>query len=305
LFTLASDDLLATIDPDRGADVLDLVHRANGVDVLLHMPVRPLALGVANESGGSMSETQWLANYRGGWQTLVPVAGTGRQIYGTAVGFHGEASVSRWTVLDVAPAAAELCLDLNSVPVRIDRRVSIAVDRIEVADRLVSLSSHPLEIDYVAHPAFGGPLLDGNVRITSGAQVFTFDPETPSDLAEPGSEHVRLDPQDDPLRRVMNSIRGERRAALGWLSGLDRGEAAIENLDTGLKVSIDWDASHLPYAWVWQELGSSPGFPWLSEIRAIAIEPASCQSGGAGRRSTLVLGPGQSTDISVGITVKG
>ena len=251
-------------------------------------------------------ESTWLANYRGGWQTLVPVAGPARDVDQTRVGFHGEASTSAWTVREIASDTAVLSLELTSVPVSIDRRVSLGAHRIEVADLLTNRDVMPVQIDYVSHPAFGGRLLDGTIQITTGAGSFNFDPDTANEIAEPGSHHLwRNDTPTSALEKIARFSEVDRQNVLGWLEGFEVGWAAIENRERGLTVRVDWDPHRLPFAWLWQELKSSEGFPWNRQVRAVAIEPASCQSGGTHRASTLVLSPGQPTEIAVGISVKG
>jgi hypothetical protein len=301
MIELETESIVATIDPERGSDVLSLVHRPSGTDVLLTMPEPPDGL-IATDS----SELAWLQRYRGGWQTLIPVAGPEREVNGRTVGFHGEASISRWALHNSDRTSAQLSLTLTSVPVAIDRHVAVSGPRIQVSDKLTNFGNKELTIDYVAHPAFGGALLEGDCRLTTGAKTFTFDPDTDSEIASPGTEQPW---PGDPakLQTDLGQIpdRDSPRALLGWLGDLNAGWASIENLGTGLSATIDWDATQLPYAWLWQELQASEGFPWFRQVRTIAVEPASCQSGGPSRTSALSLGPGESVDIAVGITVEG
>jgi galactose mutarotase-like enzyme len=307
MIELSSPSLRAVVDPARGADVLSLVHRESGTEVLFQMPASDTAAelaGVERARSASDSQTRWLANYRGGWQTLVPVAGAAREIYGALVGFHGEASVSSWNLDRATATEVDLSLELDSIPISIVRRISLSNDRIEVADELTNRTAGPLTFDYAAHPALGGDLLDGRCVITAAAREFTFDPDTPSELAAPGSVSGWPDGGVDAHQNVaVIPARDSPRAMLGWLGKLEAGWATIENLDTGMRATVDWDASELPYAWIWQELESSEGFPWFRHARTVAIEPASCPSGGPRRQSVLTLAAGETRRIAVGITV--
>ncbi|NJL95128.1 MAG: hypothetical protein HC915_16120 [Anaerolineae bacterium] len=40
-------------------------------------------------------------------------------------------------------------------------------------------------------------------------------------------------------------------------------------------MGLSWDKAAFPYAWYWQEMHSSPGYPWYKGVYVMAIEPAS------------------------------
>ncbi len=304
---LGTPHLLVSIDPGRGADVVSLVDRRTGIDVLFSSPWRARADAIREGQAPSTSDSVagWLEQYRGGWQTLCPVAGAPRNVNGGPVGFHGEASVVPWTVEEVRNDTARAHVDLFSVPLRISRVITLREAKISIVDTLINLSSVPLEFDYSHHPAFGGAFLDGSCRIDTGARRLTIDPETTSVLP-PGSEHdwpwaldgagARVD-----LREIPGP--GSPSAVFGWLHDFADYWASITNIDLGLAVRIEWDGEHLPYAWLWEELNSSELFPWYRRARVIAIEPASVQTSGAGRRSALRLGPEASVQVAISIAL--
>ena len=64
-----------------------------------------------------------MEHYRGGWQLICPNAGPPRDIHGAAVGFHGEASISVWKIIEIKPESIRIQLDLVSVPIRIERMI--------------------------------------------------------------------------------------------------------------------------------------------------------------------------------------
>ncbi|MGW2180682.1 DUF4432 family protein [Streptomyces sp. NPDC001732] len=311
LLTLETAHLKAQVDVGRGSDVLSLIHRDSGHELLFSTPWRDRAdavrAGTRQPAASPESFSGWLEQYRGGWQTLCPNAGDPRLVAGAPVGFHGEASIVRWEVLSTTRSSARLRTELFSVPVTIDREVVLDREsaKLSVTDLLSNTSDVPLEIDCVSHPAFAGPLLDGASQIDTGARRFTADPMTPSKLVEPGSSHdwplIRTpDGSDIDLRSVPQP--GERRALLGWLSDFDTPWASITNQDLGLTVRIDWNGTHQPYAWLWQELQGTDTFPWYGRARVVAIEPASSPTGGPGRRSALRLAPRQQVSLSVSVS---
>ncbi len=308
LIRLSSAGVAATIDPGQGADLLSLIDRRTGIDVLFRSPWRERADSIrAGHPASSYDPTTgWLERYRGGWQTLCPNAGDPRRIYGASVGFHGEAASVAWTVDGATANSARLHVELFTVPVRIERTVELTGSTLRITDSLSNLSTVPIEFDYSHHPAFGGRFLEGTCRIQSGATRFTPDPqrnggaESGSAQAWPWGTSTAGDRID--LRDVAPV--GEARAVFGWLDGFTEHWASITNLDLDLTVRLEWDGAQLPYAWLWQELGSSEGFPWYQRARVVAIEPASTQTSGAERRSVLRLGARETTQISISATLE-
>ncbi|KAA1421797.1 hypothetical protein F0U44_05885 [Nocardioides humilatus] len=302
--TLRSAAVEVVVDPAGGADIVSLVHRATGTDVLFRTPWADHAQAVRD---GRKAATSYdpvagpLERYRGGWQLLCPVAGAPRPIHGAPTTFHGEAMAATWTVVEADAATARLAVDLYTVPLRIDRDLALTGDRLTITDTLTNLSDVGLEIDYISHPAFGGAFLDGRVRIDTGARRYTADPATEGSFVAPGSTHSWPAAEDTDLRDL--PLPGERRMAFGWLSDFDGHWASITNLDLGVGVRLEWDAA-LPYAWFWQELHHTEGFPWHRRARAFAIEPASTITGGEDRESCLSIAPSGATTITHSITIE-
>lgn len=302
LITLGDDVVEIVIDPTHGADVLTLRHRSSGVDVLFATPWRRHAdeviAGIRNPTtadpvGG------YVERYRGGWNTLCPNAGPPRTVHGAPVGFHGEVVTARWNVVHTTAESAQLRLALFSVPVVIHREIRVEDGGVVVDDEVHNMSDVALDIDYVSHPAFGGRFIEGDVRIDTNARAFNADPATyggPIDagttVAWPGTTSG-VD---------LRSVPGEPRSVFGWLSEFDgRPWAMVTNRDLGLAVRVTWDGEHLPYAWFWQELSSTEGFPWHRRARALAIEPASTPTSGPGRARTLHLEPRQCVSLRVAV----
>ncbi|MGO4256607.1 DUF4432 family protein [Marmoricola sp. RAF53] len=299
------DDLVEVVlDPGQGADVLTLRHRPSGLDVLFSTPWREHADAVRAGRPGTTADpvAAYLERYRGGWNTLCPNAGPPRVVHGAPLGFHGEAVLAEWEVVAADEREARLRLALFSVPVIVDRLVRVEDGGVLVEDVLTNTSDVGLEIDYVSHPAFGGAFLDGTVSIDTGARTYSADPGTPDGPTGAGS--VTAWPGTDAgvdLRVVPTT---QRHVAFGWLSGFDgTAWATVTNHDLGFGVRIAWDPTHLPYAWFWQELGHSEGFPWYRRARAVAIEPASTPTSGPDRRSALTLPGGGSVRLPVTLSL--
>ena len=308
IFALSTDDISVTIDPGRGADILSLIDRHSGLDVLFHTPWREHADAIRAGARPTSFDAKagWLEQYRGGWQTLFPTGGEARSLHGAPLGVLGEASVAAWVVDSETNNTASLHLSLFSVPIRIDRVVTLDGSTVRVVDTLKNASSADLEIDYSQHPAFGGAFLDGPCRIETGARRFTSDADTTS-IANPGSDYAwpfALSPDGETVDLRQISAPGASRELFGWLHDFTEPWASITNDALGLTARIEWDDAHLPYAWVWQELNASKTFPWFERARAVAIEPASMQTSGPDRRSLLRLAPWAETTIALSITLE-
>ncbi|KRA37676.1 MULTISPECIES: DUF4432 family protein [unclassified Nocardioides] len=309
LITLADDDLEVVVDVGRGADILSLTHRRTAVDVLFSTPWRERAdaIRAGRARPSSYDEVAvFLEQYRGGWNTLCPNAGPPRAVAGTPVGFHGEAATARWDVVARTDTELRLRLSLFSVPVSIERRMVLTGDgTLLIEDDVTNDGPDPLVIDHVSHPAFGGAFLDGRCTVETNARHYTADPETAGSFVEPGTEHAWPWATGDGHRVDLREVPppGTERMAFGWLSGFGDPWAAITNHDLGLTVRIAWDATHQPYAWFWQELNATQGFPWHRQARAFAIEPSSTITSGPDRASVLSLDPGQTVDIPLTMTL--
>src|SRR3954451_1175846 len=87
---LENDFLSLTILPDRGAEVSSFVNRRKGVDLLWKAP-----WGIRRQTSGD-TKTLWMDGYAGGWQEIFPNGGDPCVYKGALLGFHGEASISKW-----------------------------------------------------------------------------------------------------------------------------------------------------------------------------------------------------------------
>jgi len=292
LIVLSNDQLEVVVDPRRGADVLHATHRASGVDVLAATPWHERAESIRSGRMAPWSTDPTagaLEGYAGGWNVLCPNAGGARDVAGAPLPFHGEAWAVPWTVLSASDTSTTLRVELYSVPLAIERTVSIEGGTITLSDALTNLSPVALDVDYVSHPALSTAFLDGKCTIDTGAHRFTADPDYPSMLTPGASHDWPLATQTGggalDLRTVPTP--GTPHTAFGWLSDFSEHRASVTNHDLGLTVSLEWDGTHLPYAWWWQELNATPAFPWFQRARVMAIEPSSTPTGGIGRVPSL------------------
>ena len=307
---LKSLELELVIDANYGADILSIKTADKHQEVLLQTPWADRAEAVIRQEQRSIylePQAHWMERYRGGWQMICPVAGPPRVIHGAPVGFHGEAAISTWKVNNLESASARMQLDFFSLPIRIEREVSVNDNVIEITDVITNLSNLELEFDYSSHPAFGGALLEGEVSIETSAQKFHLDEEAVSPHGASGSTH------DWPL------IKGEngkvldlsllpspptRLGVFGWLSDFgDKKWYRIKNIDTNIALEMEWESEFLDFAWFWLEFNDNESSPWFRNVRTFAIEPSSTQTSGKNRKSILRLQGNQKTTIKQAVKI--
>ena len=307
---LKSSELEVVIDATYGADILSIKPANKDQEVLLQTPWADRAEAVIKQEQRSIylePQAHWMERYRGGWQMICPVAGPARVIHGAPVGFHGEAAISTWKVNNLETSSARMQLDFFSLPIRIEREVSVDGNVIEITDVITNLSNSELEFDYSSHPAFGGALLEGVVTIETSAQKFHLDEEAVSPHGASGSTH------DWPLIKSENGkvldlsrlpAPPTQLGVFGWLSDFGNKKwYRVKNIDTNLAFEMEWESEFLDFAWFWLEFNNNQGSPWFRNVRTFAIEPSSTQTSGKNRKSILKLNGKQATTINQKITI--
>ncbi len=274
---LRSDEIDVVLLPAKGADIYSFTDRASGIDVLFKTPWGwrdPRSLPAAADS-----QADWPARYAGGWQILFPNAGPERTVDGVRRGFHGEAAVVPWTVLEQDAAGTRLTVNLTTAPVRLERTVTVSGPDLHVVDSVQNLSADPVAYMRVQHPAFGAPFIDGHCRIDTSARTLIPDVQAPGTLlpADAVLDFPDAGPQID-LRAV--PAPDERREVFAALTdSTDAWFSIVSPSAGGFGVRMDWDAAVYPHAWFWQECHAGKGFPWFRRAYALAVEPANALPG--------------------------
>lgn len=279
--TLISAAFEATITPERGADLVQVVDRATGTPLFTESPT---GLARGGERVATDSMAGWLRGYPGGWQLLVPNAGPEREHAGTRQGFHGEASLAAWDVLAQDEASCKLETHLLTAPLRLCRSVSLSGDTLTITDAIENLSPDAVETRIVQHPAFGAPFLDGESYVLTSAAKIVTDADAPGSLA--GAD-ISGRP-DEVLEAGLEpgSIRlpspGSGASLFAALTEFATPEVTFCSPTRELAVRLEWDGGMLPHAWFWIEANAGSGWPWFRRLYAIAVEPANVLPGEGG-----------------------
>jgi hypothetical protein len=269
---LASDAIAVTLLPEKGCDVVELVDRATGADVLLKTP---WAYGHRAAHAPSSYEA-WLSAYPGGWQLILPNGGDATVEHGVEWGFHGEAALAPWAVEELEPGHAVCSTDLVSAPLHLRRAITVEGSTLRIEEEVTNASDEELEVMWGHHPAFGAPFLEPGCTIGTSARTFTADDRAPGAGLAAGARsewpHAALE-AGGTLDLSVIPAGDEARAVLGYLGGFEEGSYRIANGRLGLELELRWPLELFPCAWFWQELRASPGYPWYRRLYTTALEP--------------------------------
>jgi hypothetical protein len=269
---LASDELAVTVLPGKGCDIVELIDRASGIDVMMRTPWgygRP-------PTTGTTSAERWIEAYSGGWQVLLPNGGDAADEHGVEWGFHGEAGVIAWTLDTHEATAATLSTALVTAPLTLERELRVHGRTFELVERVRNEAEDPIDVMWGHHPAFGAPLIAPGATIAPRCRTFVADTRAPGAGLEPGARaawpHAPLAAGGTVDLSVIPPL-DEPRSVLGYLTDFETGEYTIANAAIGLSATVRWPIELFPHAWFWQELHGLPGFPWYRRTYTQAVEP--------------------------------
>ena len=278
--TLRNTQLEVEVLPDKGADIHSIVHRPTGVDVMFKSPWGVRAPGPWLRATTSME--RWVEAYPGGWQLLLPNGGDECTEQGATWGYHGEAALLPWRILDRGDTTATLETELSSVPLSVHRELSLDGPVLRLRETVTNNSADAIEVMWSHHPAFGAPFLDASCTLSAGCRSLLADDRAPGTLLGAGTRHrwpVATTPEGDELDLSFIPGPDDRRAVLAYLLDFESGYFAITSRRLSIGIGLRWPLDVFDKAWLWQEVHSGTGWPWFRRTYAVAIEPASTVPG--------------------------
>lgn len=273
---LESEFLRVAVRPRVGGTITAIEHKELGLSVLGSVP-----WPVADEpldSGAAPDEPTWLTRYTGGWPLLFPNGGDACTVDGVFHGFHGEGSITPWEA-EPGPARLRLTRRFATVPVRMEREISVEGELVTIRERAELEGDRPATVMWGHHPTFGSDLLAGAFEIGSGARRVradeTYDP--PANPLRPGAvgDWPRLPGKNGmvDLRRPLDAAPDGRLACLAYLEDFAAPWISIRRRDDAIAAVLSWDAGIFPTAWFWMEINGTPDAPWDGRTRLIGLEP--------------------------------
>jgi len=241
LLTLRSDALEATIDPTHGGEVVALRERGASASLLAETPWSP-----TEPRAGDLDMETWTAAYRGGWQLLTPNAGDVCEVDGVRHGYHGRASNDPWEPVASSERAARLRWRGHGLVVT--RTYELTGSTLRATTRWEAEAA-PAPMVHVEHVALGRAMLDPDAEV----RVPPLRDGTPA-----RSERRRLD---------------EVGASFAAVGPLAEGRVEVVNAARGSRVRLEWDATELPWLWLWRENRGTGGI-WDHRAEMLGIEPA-------------------------------
>lgn len=308
---LENELLAATILVDRGGDIFELISKPHNLDVLWKTPWGPQRPGGTQMPASS--HTTFHETYPGGWQFIFPNGGAACVYNGAELGFHGEAAVSPWqSELTSGRDGAEvhLWLRLRRSPFLVERTLRVTPGRplLQIHERITNQGGEPIAYMWGHHPAFGAPFLSDACRIETNARRLTADDAVYASPLNPLSLGQQVDwPRVEHDGQVIDLSRvpGEEapRLLMAYLSEFtgDHGWYGITNSELGFGIGLVWPAAVFPFAWLWQEMHGSPGFPWYQSAYVMAIEPFTSYPGGL---TTVMKKTGTHRTLAPGATAE-
>jgi hypothetical protein len=286
---LESALLRAVVTADRG-EIRSLVHRPTESELLFQSPWRPAASGL-----DLLDPEAWTRAWPGGWTLLFPNAGERCTVSGREHGFHGAASLARWTVGQVADDAVLLGWRDPS-GLEVERWVRLRGGRLEVENRVTNRSNTDQPYLLVEHLIFGERIAGAGARIAAPpAPVVRMD-----DAGEPLGE-----PEPWPTAEGWDTASAQPFSRFGALSRSGTDRVVVER--DGLEVAVCWTG--LPALWFWHEHQASDGFPDARPITCLGLEPASTiTSQGLARAldrdEARILRPGASASTMTKVVIR-
>lgn len=267
MVTLHNRQLTVEVDEDLGAEIR-VVRGPDGRNALAYhdwdTPTSP-------SRGRSYDdpELDWLADYGGGWQETVPNAGQACLVDGLPMGFHGDASRTRWEVVAATEDSVHLRCP-SRLPLTIEREMRLDPDRpvLRLEGRVSNLGPADVDIVWGQHPVF--PSVPGaRIDLPPGGTVH-HDPGRPSDLrAEDSPWPTAYAADGSAVDLTETPPAGTER--LLYVAGQTDGWAAVRQPEPYVGVALAWDVAVHPFIWIWA-MRDLPGFPFYGRASFLAIE---------------------------------
>jgi uncharacterized protein DUF4432 len=275
--TLENERLRVTVLAGKGTDVVEFLDKRRDLDLAWRSPTgvrHPAAVG---SGAGTDDVAAFLDSYPGGWQEVLPNGGAPSVYRGASFAQHGEVATVPWDYDVLDESAVRFSVTVRRMPLRLVKTLRLRGGGLEIDEELVNQAPVPLEVMWGQHITFGAPFLGPGcrIRVPEGISVTphatAIHPSGTRRVAAGGPYRWPTVPDGSGGTVDLSVVpeRGEP-SEIVYLSGFgDTGWYELEGL------RVEWDATVLPYLWLWQELGASTDYPWWGRAYVVGLEPFS------------------------------
>lgn len=272
---LEDDELRVAVLPEKGADIVELLHKPSGVDPLFRAPWGLQPPGSPQREGSGEFEFLW--NYEGCWQELFPNVNDPASYRGETLPFHGEVATLPWTCERRGDAELRCSVRCRRTPFRLERTMRLEGGAVVLEETVTNESDTPAHFVWGHHCVVGPPFLEAGCRLHTSARTVATIPDLWEETArlEPGQRsswprarlrdggEVDLSEVPGPDARSHDDV---------YLTDLADGWAAVENPRLGLAFRLRWDPEVFRWLISWQPYGGAEAMP-LRGAYALGIEP--------------------------------
>ena len=263
---LENEWLYASILPEPGAKLFDLIWKPSGRAFLWHNPrIKPQTFPI---------EANFDNYWCGGWDDGFPTC-DGCEHQGENYPNLGELRSLRWQVDAAGTRNGDAVARLNAFgpisPVRAEKTVTLAASTpvITIDYRIEHVGTLPMDFIWGTHPALAaGP--DTVLRIPARTGIVGLSSEM--EFGQPGQRYAwpLLETPSGPTD--MSRVRGmDAKLFCGHCAtDLEAGWYAIEHQETGEGFLLQFSKDDLPFLWMWLVYGGWRGYhhvivePWTS-----------------------------------------
>lgn len=277
---LQNKTLRVTILLDKGADIIEFLHKPSDTD---WMGISPLGLRNPRDLQKSTSgrKGSFIDSYEGGWQDIFPNGGDACHVQGVDYGQHGEAVLCSWdyTVISDLPERITLKLYTSTqlTPFMLVKTLTLEDQKssLMIEEKITNLGVESIPIMWGQHPAFGAPALNSNCKvILPECKVHSLEGvinTTPNTLG-PSSDWPYAPDTGIDLSSVLPEYTRQER--MYFLSGFKEGWYGIYDTHQGTGFGLGWCTDTYPYLWYWH-INGNLGSPWFGKVYLMALEPFS------------------------------
>jgi hypothetical protein len=264
MITVSNRELVVTLDEALGGEIRQIEF---GGDPLLAYYDWDAPVTFSRSRTYGDARLDWLSEYRGGWQLLVPNAGAACVVDGVPLPFHGEWSRTQLDVVDASPSRVSMRAGTR-LPFIVQRTVQVldGPARVCVTTTIENVTDHARPFIWGEHPAFLASPGD-RIDLPAGPVIDAADP-THTSTTWPDSRTGEPGIGEVPTTRPLESVHYLPDRPAGWV--------ALRRPHVG--IALTWELDDFPHLWLWRELRSA-GFPFFGRTSLVALEPASSWPG--------------------------